>query len=86
MADFQEDTKGVSNFITSPDFVLSVLIRNATEEQIVACMEVCREQGRVINVYIQTEAATVEWIQAVESIADTIIDAQKSEPVDYFTK
>lgn len=86
MADFREDAKGVSNFITSPDFVLSVLIRNATEEQITACMEVCREQGRVINVYIQTETATVEWIQAVESIADTIIDAQKSEPVDYFNK
>ena len=85
MANF-EPTHGIANFITSPDFIKSVIIRNASEEQIVECMEACRESGRVINVYVQTPAADESWILNVEYIADDIIDAEKMNPVDYFTK
>ena len=35
MGDFQPATQGVSNFVTSPDFIPSILLRNATEQQII---------------------------------------------------
>ena len=84
MGDFQPATQGVSNFVTSPDFIPSILLRNVTEEQIIQCMEQCRNSGRVFNVYVQTETATEDWVLRVESIADTIIDAEKENPADYF--
>ena len=84
MGDFQPATQGVSNFVTSPDFIPSILLRNATEQQIIECMEQCRNSGRVFNVYVQTETSTEDWVLRVESIADTIIDAEKENPADYF--
>ena len=86
MGEFQQATKGVSNFITAPDFVPSFLLRNATEEQIIECMDACQENGKVFNVYVQTEEANEEWVKTVEGIVDTIIDADKVNPVDYFNK
>lgn len=86
MGNFIPATQGISNFITAPDYVPSVVILNPTEEQIRACMESCNASGKVYNVYIQTPDSTPEWLLKVESIADTIIDAQKEDPAQFFNK
>ena len=86
MADFQPATQGISNFITAPDYIPTVLIRNATEEQLTLCMEACNNSGNVYNVYVQTDTSNEEWLWKIERIADAIIDAEKEDPVTYFTK
>lgn len=86
MADFQQATQGISNFVTAPDFIPTVLIRNATEEQLTLCMEACQNSGNVYNVYVQTDTSNEEWLWKIERIADTIIDAQNSDPLEFFNK
>ena len=79
-------TNGVSSFVTFPDYIPVVLIRNATEEQIVECMDVCYKSGKVYTVYIQTENSGEEWVWKIERLADAIIDAQNTDPLEYFNK
>ena len=86
MGEFQPATQGVSNFITAPDYVPTVLLINATEQQLAQCLEACRTSGNVYNVYVQTEASDEEWRWKIERIADAIIDAENEDPVEYFTK
>ena len=86
MADFQPATQGISNFVTSPDYIPTVLIQNATEEQLSLCMEACQTSGNVYNVYVQTPTTDEEWLFRIHRIADVIIDAEKENPLDYFTK
>jgi hypothetical protein len=86
VADFTPATQGISNFVTAPDYIPTVLIQNATEEQLSLCMAACQNSGNVYNVYIQTETSDEEWVWRIERIADMIIDAQNSDPVEYFTK
>jgi len=86
VAEFTQATQGISNFVTAPDFIPTVLIRNATEEQLTLCMEACRQSGNIYNVYCQTETSDEEWVWKIERIADIIIDAQIQDPVTYFTK
>lgn len=86
MAEFTQATQGISNFITAPDFIPTVLIRNATEEQLTQCMESCRQSGKIYNVYCQTETSAEEWVWKIERIADMIIDAQIQDPAPFFTK
>lgn len=84
MANFIPATQGISNFITAPDYIPSVLIQNATEEQLKSCMEACRSSGNIHNVYVQTPNSDEEWIWKIQRIADAIIDAQIQDPVEYF--
>lgn len=84
MADFIPATQGVSNFVTSPDYIPTVLLINATEEQITACMKACQESGRIYNVYVDTAHSDQEWRWRIERIADAIIDAENEDPVAYF--
>jgi hypothetical protein len=77
-------TQGISNFITAPDFVQTILIRNATEQQIQDCMTACNASGRIYNVYLETPGCDEEWLFRVERIADLIIHADKVNPVEYF--
>lgn len=86
MADFQPAKQGVSNFVTAPDYIPTVLIQNATEEQLTLCMEACRTSGTVYNVYVQTADSSEEWVWKIERIADAIIDAQNSDPAEFFNK
>lgn len=86
MAEFIKATQGISNFVTAPDYIPTVLIQNASEEQLTLCMEACRNSGNVYNVYVQTENSDEEWVWKIERIADAIIDAQNSDPVEFFNK
>jgi len=83
---FKTATQGISNFITAPDYIPTVLIQNATEEQLAQCMEACRQSGNIYNVYVQSANSDEEWIWRIERIADAIIDAQNEDPIEYFTK
>lgn len=86
MDKFAPATQGISNFVTAPDFIPTVLIRNADEAQLTAAMEACRESGKIYNVYCQTDTSDEEWIWRIERIADMIIDAQIQDPAPFFTK
>lgn len=86
MANFIQATQGISNFITAPDYIPTVLIRNPSEEQIALCMEACNAGGNIYNVYIQTPENQGEWLDKVERIADFIIDAQNDDLVGFFNK
>lgn len=86
MAEFQEATRGISNFVTAPDFIPTVLIRNADKDKIAMCMEACRISDRVYNVYVETDSSNEEWVWRVERIADVIIDAQNTDPLEFFNK
>lgn len=69
-----------SNFITPPDLVETVLIINATEDQISACAEACRNGNRVYNVYFyHTDMNDVHWLGEVVQRAETILQAVDSE-------
>ena len=84
MSNFIPATQGVSNFVTAPDYIPTVLLINATEEQIADCMKACQTSGEVYNVYVQTANSDEEWCWRIERIADAIIDAENEDPVAYF--
>lgn len=86
MAEFTQATQGISNFVTAPDYIPSILIKNATEEQLSLCMEACRTSGNIYNVYVQTANSDEEWVWRIERIADAILDAQIQDPLDFFNK
>jgi len=84
VSNFIPATQGVSNFVTAPDYIPTVLLINATEEQIADCMKACQTSGEVYNVYVQTANSDEEWCWRIERIADAIIDAENEDPVAYF--
>ena len=87
MGNFIPATHGHSNFVTPPDFIETVLILNATEEQIAACADVCYESGKIYNVYFyNNEMNDTEWFFRVDKIADRTIDATSCNPAEYFAK
>jgi len=76
-----------TNFITPPDFVETVLIINATEAQIQSCADVMRDTTKPYNVYFYNDSMEhLEWLARVNKIADKIIQAEITDPVEYFTK
>ena len=86
MSNFIPATQGISNFITAPDFVPTVLITNPTPEQIEQCMYACQASTKIYNVYVETEGVDQEWLWKIQRIADVIIDAQKENPLEFFNK
>lgn len=86
MANFIPATQGISNFVTAPDYIPTVLIYSPTEEQIQACMEACNASGKIYNVYVETPDVDEEWLFKIERIADVIIDAQNEDPIEFFNK
>lgn len=86
MDNFEQATQGVSSFVTAPDYIPTVLLQNATQEQVMACMEACRKSGKIYSVYLQTQDSDEEWVWRVQRIADAIIDAQNQDPVEFFNK
>jgi hypothetical protein len=84
---FAPATHGHSNFVTPPDFIETILVLNATEEQIAACADVCYESGKIYNVYFYNkEMNNTDWFFQVQSIADYVLDATSCNPAEYFTK
>jgi hypothetical protein len=86
VANFIPATQGISNFVTAPDYVPTVLIYKPTEQQMQECMAACNSSGKVYNVYLETPNCDQEWLFKVERIADVIIDAEKEDPVAFFNK
>ena len=87
MGKFPPATHGHSNFVTPPDFIETVLVLNATEEQIAACADVCYESGKIYNVYFYNkEMNNTDWFFQVQAIADQVLDATSCNPAEYFTK
>lgn len=69
-----------SNFITPPDLVETILVINATKEQIEACAEACRNGDRVYNVYFyHSDMNDVHWLGEVVQRSETILQAVDSE-------
>jgi hypothetical protein len=69
-----------SNFITPPDLIETVLVINATTEQIGACAEACKISDRAYNVYFyHTEMNDVHWLGEVVQRAETILQAVDAE-------
>jgi len=86
VGNFIPATQGISNFITAPDYIPTVLIYKPTEEQIQACMAACNNSDKIYNVYIETANTDEEWLWKIERIADVIIDAQNEDPLEFFNK
>lgn len=79
--------QGHSNLVTPPDFIETVLILNATDEQIQACADVCYESGKIYNVYFYNkDMDDTDWFFRVQSIANQVLDATLCDPTEYFTK
>lgn len=76
-----------SNFITPPDFVETVLVLNATEDQIKELGTLVQGCNVPYNVYFYNDAMNdVEWVQRVSKIADKILDVNLINPLEYFNK
>lgn len=69
-----------SNFITPPDLIETVLVVNATEDQIKSCADACRNNNRVYNVYFyHTDMKDVHWLGQVVQRSETILQAVDAE-------
>jgi hypothetical protein len=87
MGKFAPATQGHSNLITPPDFIETILILNATEEQVRACADACYESAQIYNVYFYNkEMNNTDWFFQVQRIADQILDATLCDPATYFAK
>lgn len=76
-----------SNFITPPDYVETVLILNATEEQIRHLGAVVQDGDVAYNVYFyRDDMDNIEWFHKISIKADVVIDAKLSNPLNYFNK
>jgi ornithine cyclodeaminase/alanine dehydrogenase-like protein (mu-crystallin family) len=69
-----------SNFITPPDLIETVLIVDATQEQIEQCATACRDLARPYNVYFYHKGMEdVNWLVKVVERADTVLQAEDSD-------
>lgn len=76
-----------SNFITPPDYVETVLILNATEEQIKHLGMVVQDGNVAYNVYFYKEEMNEPaWFNKISIKADVVIDAKLKDPLNYFNK
>jgi hypothetical protein len=68
-----------SNFITPPDLIETVLVINATQDDIKACAESCRNGQTVYTVYFyHSDMKDVHWLGQVVQRSDTILQAVDS--------
>ena len=87
MADFVPATQGHSNLVTPPDFIETVLILNATDDQMRACADACYNSGSIYNVYFyNSDMNNTDWFFQVQKIADHVLDATSCNPAEYFHK
>ena len=63
-----------SNFITPPEIVDSILIIDATEQQIHACADRCKNSDLPYNIYFYNQAMNnIPWLEAVTARSDVIL-------------
>ena len=68
-----------SNFITPPDFVDSILVIDATQDQIQAIADRVRDQNTTYNVYFYHEKMdNVNWLTQVIDRVDAVLLSQDS--------
>ena len=76
-----------SNFITPPDYVETILVIDATEEQIKDLGTVVRDSGVAYNVYFYREEMNdPAWFNKISIKADVVLDAKLSNSLEYFNK
>lgn len=76
-----------SNFITPPDYVETVLIIDATDNQLAALTETVKTADRPYNIYFYNNKLDNQtWFNRVASKADIVIYADKNDPMEYFNK
>ena len=76
-----------SNFITPPDYVKSILVIDATEDQIKDLGEFIKSGDVPYNVYFYNKAMEQqEWFNHVAGKADILIYADKNDPIEFLTK
>lgn len=69
-----------SNFITPPDYVTSILIVDATADEIEAVAERCRDSQESYNVYMyRKDMDDLNWLGHVAKRVDTILKQQDSD-------
>jgi len=67
------------NFITPPDFVVSVLIVDAGGDELSAIAEQCRMSDITYNIYLyHYEMADIPWLKQAMSKSDIVLLAQGS--------
>jgi hypothetical protein len=76
-----------SNFVTPPDYVETVLVLNATEEQIRHLGAVVQDGTQAYNVYFYREEMNdPAWFDKISIKADIVLDAKTKDPLTYFDK
>ena len=78
MSEFADAVEVYTNFITPPDFVTNgnhtVVLIDATEQQIDQLAEFCRTAINSYNVYIYRNGMNdIDWLKSAMSQADTFI-------------
>jgi hypothetical protein len=68
-----------SNFITPPDLVSSILIIDATKEQIESCARYCADCKFAYNIYLyNTDMNNTNWLGQVVDRVDTVLIQEDS--------
>ena len=76
-----------SNFITPPDYVETVLIINATDEQVKDLGLAVQGKDVTYNVYFYNDSMNdTAWFNKISIKADVVLDAKITNPIDYFNK
>jgi hypothetical protein len=76
-----------SNFITPPDYVESVLILNATQEQIRSLVPIIKSIDTPYNVYFYNDEMNApEWLAKVKGTSSVTLDANLTNPEEFFAK
>jgi hypothetical protein len=76
-----------SNFITPPDYVETVLVLNATDEQLSELTQTVKELNRPYNIYFYNDSMNdCDWLDRIKARTDVILDAELNSPLEYFNK
>ncbi len=76
-----------SNFITPPDYVETVLIINATEEQIKSLGTAIQDIDTTYNVYFYNDAMNDRaWFHKISLKAVFLLDEKLTYPLEYLNK
>ena len=76
-----------SNFITPPDYVETVLVIDASDEQVAELAATVKAGNKPYNVYFYHEAINdISWFHKISIKADTVLDAKINNPTEYFDK
>jgi hypothetical protein len=74
MGEFTPAERAISNFITPPDYIETVLIIGASNEEIMASADACQISGKAYNVYVYDESMNDKaWLNMVMFKVDAIL-------------